>query len=255
MENKPSRGRNKRQKTPTQLLVPFVKAAPFFIILGLMIWGVLSTNPAELLKADVRWDIAKTPPIDQRILKEKIQPLIQDKYQLDLHEIKLALESEPWVNKADVERLFWNSIQIKIEFQQIAMRWEHSHCKSKEKINCVGYISTQGLLFMPNKITPSDAILARSKPDKNTITQLYTDFEYYRSSVDPMVIKTFSKTNIDQLTLEPNVTVILGYQKLKERLDRFLKAYSDWLELKKKNKKVKRVTFDMRYPKGFALSY
>jgi len=138
MENKPSRGRNKRQKTPTQILVPFVKAAPFFIILGLMIWGVLSTNPAELLKADVRWDIAKTPPIDQRILKEKIQPLIQDKYQLDLHEIKLALESEPWVNKADVERLFWNSIQIKIEFQQIAMRWEHSHCKSKEKINCVG---------------------------------------------------------------------------------------------------------------------
>jgi cell division protein FtsQ len=252
MENKPSRGRNKRQKTPTQLLVPFVKAAPFFIILGLMIWGVLSTNPAELLKADVRWDIAKTPPIDQRILKEKIQPLIQDKYQLDLHEIKLALESEPWVNKADVERLFWNSIQIKIEFQQIAMRWEHSHCKSKEKINCVGYISTQGLLFMPNKITPSDAILARSKPDKNTITQLYTDFEYYRSSVDPMVIKTFSKTNIDQLTLEPNVTVILGYQKQKERLDRFLQAYS---ELKKKNRKVKQAAFDMRYPKGFALSY
>ena len=255
MENKPSRGRNKRQKTPTQLLVPFVKAAPFFIILGLMIWGVLSTNPAELLKADVRWDIAKTPPIDQRILKEKIQPLIQDKYQLDLHEIKLALESEPWVNKADIERLFWNSIQIKIEFQQIAMRWEHSHCKSKEKINCVGYISTQGALFMPKKIIPSDAILARSKPDTNIITQLYTDFEYYRSSVDPMVIKTFSKTNIDQLTLEPNVTVILGYQKQKERLDRFLKAYSDWLELKKKNKKVKRVTFDMRYPKGFALSY
>jgi cell division protein FtsQ len=255
MENKPSRGRNKRQKTPTQLLVPFVKAAPFFIILGLMIWGVLSTNPAELLKADVRWDIAKTPPIDQRILKEKIQPLIQDKYQLDLHEIKLALESEPWVNKADIERLFWNSIQIKIEFQQIAMRWEHSHCKSKEQINCVGYISTQGALFMPKKIIPSDAILARSKPDTNIITQLYTDFEYYRSSVDPMVIKTFSKTNIDQLTLEPNVTVILGYQKQKERLDRFLKAYSDWLELKKKNKKVKRVTFDMRYPKGFALSY
>jgi cell division protein FtsQ len=252
MENKQSRGRNKRQKTPAQLLALLVKAAPFFIILGLIIWGVLSANPAELLKGGVRWDIAKTPPIDLHILKEKIQPLVQDKYQLDLHEIKLALEAEPWVNKADVERLFWNSIQIKIEFQQIAMRWEHSQCKSKEKINCIGYISTQGALFIPKKITPSDVILAHSKPDKNTITQLYTDFQYYRSSVDPMVIKTFSKTNIDQLTLEPNVTVILGYQKQKERLDRFLKAYS---ELKKKNRKVKQATFDMRYPKGFALSY
>ncbi|MCS5592527.1 MAG: FtsQ-type POTRA domain-containing protein [Gammaproteobacteria bacterium] len=252
MENKQSRGRNKRQKTPAQLLMPFTKAAPFFIVLGLIIWGVLSANTAELLKADVRWDVAKKPPIGQHILKEKIQPLIQDKYQLDLHEIKLALESEPWVNKADVERLFWNSIHIKIEFQQIAMRWEHSHCKSKEQINCVGYISTQGELFIPKKITPSDAILARSKPDTNTINQLYTDFQYYRSSTDPMVIKTFSKTNIDQLTLEPNVTVILGYQKQKQRLDRFLKAYS---KLKKKTKKVKRATFDMRYPKGFALSY
>ncbi len=252
MENKQSRGRNKRQKTPAQLLMPLVKAAPFFIVLGLIVWGVLSANPAELLKADVRWDIAKTPPIDLHILKEKIQPLIQDKYQIDLHEIKLALESEPWVNKANVERLFWNSIQIKIEFQQIAMRWEHSQCKSKEQINCIGYISTQGELFIPKKIIPSDAILARSKPDKNTITQLYTDFQYYRSNVDPMVIKTFSKTNIDQLTLEPNVTVILGYQKQKERLDRFLKAY---LELKKKTRKVKQATFDMRYPKGFALGY
>ena len=252
MENKPSRGRNKRQKTPAQLLMPLVKSAPFFIALGLIVWGVLSANQAELLKAGVRWDIAKTPPIDLHILKEKIQPLIQDKYQLDLHEIKLALETEPWVNKADIERLFWNSIQIKIEFQQIAMRWEHSQCKSKEKINCIGYISTQGVLFIPIKIIPSDALLARSKPDTNTITQLYTDFQYYRSSVDPMVIKTFSKTNIDQLTLEPNVTVILGYQKQKERLDRFLKAYS---ELKKKNRKVKQATFDMRYPKGFALSY
>ena len=58
MENKQSRGRNKRQKTPDQLLALLVKAAPFFIVLGLIVWGVLSANPAELLKAGVRWDIA-----------------------------------------------------------------------------------------------------------------------------------------------------------------------------------------------------
>jgi len=66
------------------------------------------------------------------------------------------------------------------------------------------------------------------------------------------VIKSFSKTNIDQLTLEPNVKVILGYQKQDERLGRFIKAYN---KLKKSNSKVKQATFDMRYPKGFALSY
>lgn len=252
MQNKRSRGENKRQKTPTQLLMPSAKILGLFIFLGLIIWGFFNTNPADLLKIDIRWEIDKTLPIEQHKLNEKIQPLIQDKYQPDLHEIKLILESEPWVNEVHVERLLWNSIQIKVKSQQIAMRWENVHCKSKEKVNCIGYVSDQGKLFIPKIIIPSDTVLMRSKPKQAIVGQAYTDFQYYQSSVDPMIIKTFSKTNIDQLTLEPNVRVVLGYQKQKERLKRFLKAYK---KLEKKNSKVKQATFDMRYPKGFTLSY
>ena len=54
-----------------------------------------------------------------------------------------------------------------------------------------------------------------------------------------------------KLTFKPNIKVILGYQQQEQRLGRFLKAYAKL----KPSKKTKQVVFDMRYPKGFAMSY
>ena len=67
-----------------------------------------------------------------------------------------------------------------------------------------------------------------------------------------MKIKSISRTNIDQLVIEPNIKVILGYQMQNERLINFKKSY---MMHRKKTSRVERATFDMRYPKGFTLSY
>jgi cell division protein FtsQ len=243
---------NKRKKTITQLLLPIARALPFFAILAFIVWSVLKSNPTEFLKVDIQWNIDERLPINQTALANKIQPLIQDKYQLDLHQIKQALENESWVSKAHINRLFWNSIQIDVEAKLIAMRWKNINCKEKDIANCTGYISTDGELFTPKKSVVSNAVLAFSKQDQIIVSKLYADYKHYQELSNPMAIKSFSKTNIDQLTLEPNVKVILGYQKQDERLGRFIKAYN---KLKKSNSRVKQATFDMRYPKGFALSY
>jgi len=252
MIKKRSARHNKRKKSITQLLLPIARALPFFAMLAYIVWSILKSNPTEFLKVDIQWNIDERLPITQTVLANKIQPLIQDKYQLDLHQIKQALENESWVSKAHINRLFWNSIQIDVETQRIAMRWKNTNCKAKDTANCTGYISTDGELFTPKKSVVSNAVLALSKQDQMIVSKLYTDYKHYQELSNPMVIKSFSKTNIDQLTLEPNVKVILGYQKQDERLGRFIKAYN---KLKKSNSKVKQATFDMRYPKGFALSY
>ena len=131
------------------------------------------------------------------------------------------------------------------------MRWENINCITKNKTNCVGYISTTGELFIPKTMIPSDAVLARSEENQTKIIKLYTDYQDYQILSGDMVITAFSRTNIDQLTFNPNIKVILGYQQQEQRLERFIKAYAKI----KPSKKVKQVTFDMRYPKGFSLSY
>ena len=242
---------NKRKKSLGKLLLPIAKALPFFAMLAFITWRILESEPTAFLKAEVHWQIDEFLPIDQAVLADKIQPLIQDKYQLNLHEIKQILESEPWVGAAHVERLFWNSIQVNVESQDIAMRWENTNCKTKNKIDCIGYISSAGDLFIPKTIISSDAVLARSEANQTKIIELYTDYQDYQILSGDMIITSFSRTDIDQLTFEPNVKVILGYQQQEQRLERFIRAYSKL----KPSKKINQITFDMRYPKGFTLSY
>ena len=74
----------------------------------------------------------------------------------------------------------------------------------------------------------------------------------YQSILEPVKISLFERTSIDELTLDNNIKVILGYQKQNERLELFIKSFD---KLKKYEKIRARGIFDMRYPNGFALSY
>ena len=113
-----------------------------------------------------------------------------------------------------------------------------------------GYISSRGILFKPNLTINS------GKPigivSESEVQQFYFDFTMYQSILEPVKISLFERTSIDELTLDNNIKVILGYQKQNERLELFIKSF----EKLKKYKKIRtRGIFDMRYPNGFALSY
>lgn len=243
---------NTRKKTIAQHLTLVVKIFAALVLLSLITWGVPKIKNIDTLKTKIEWQVDNNLPINQSILKTIVQPLIKDKVQLDLIKIKQVLENEPWVVKAYVKRLFFNAIQINVESQQIAMRWENTECKTEHTPSCSGYISNNGTLFTPQKRVKSDAALARSKADQGIVTQLYQDYQNYQKAVGKMNIKSLSKTHIDQLIFTPNIKVILGCQQKQQRLARFLKVYA---KLRKTTSKAKlnRATFDMRYPKGFVL--
>lgn len=252
MIKKHSRSYNTRKKTTAQRLIYVAKNFFFFIAIALILWAVPQIKDAKTLKTKVEWQIDISLPMTKTMLEKKIKPSIEDKYQLNLVEIKQALESEPWIAKAQIKRLFFNVIQINIEAQQIAMRWENTDCKTKDAPNCSGYISNHGVLFTPKKKVNSSAVLTRSEADKKTIIKIHQDYQNYLKISGKMQIKSFSKTHIDQLVFKPNIKVILGYQQKPQRLRRFLKVYK---KLKKTISKAEldQATFDMRYPKAFAL--
>lgn len=252
MIKKHNRNYNIRKKTTAQRLMLIAKISSVFIVIALVVWSVLKIKDTDALKTKIEWQIDSNFPMTKAILEEKIKPLIDGKYQLNLIEIKQALESQSWVAKVYIKRLFFNTIQININSQQIAMRWENIDCETKSALNCSGYISDNGILFIPKKKVKSNAVLARSKADKTIISELYQDYQNYLKISENMHIKSFSKTHIDQLLFSPNIKVVLGYKQKRQRLKRFLKAYK---KLRKTIPKAKlnRATFDMRYPKSFAL--
>lgn len=255
MINKNNRRYNTRKKTTVQRLIPIVKILSILIVVGLILWGAGKVKDMDSLKATLKWQIDNTLVVTQSQLEKDIQPLIKDAILLDLIAIKQRLESQPWIAQAQIKRSFFNAIQINIKTHKIAMRWENTDCPTKDTSPCSGYISHAGILFVPKKkieYNAVNAVLAHSKADKIVITQLYHDYQNYQKISAKMHIQSFSKTHLDQLILEPNIKVVLGYQQQQQRLIRFLKAYKA-LRKKISKHRLNQATFDMRYPKGFSL--
>ena len=230
----------KKQKTPLMSVVRNLARKLAYLLLAFaLIFVVYLVDRSKLLDPKIAWEIDGQLVSDAQRYEDLVKPLINNKYLLNLNQIKDKLRESAWVSDAQAQRIFWNQIKVSIQEHDIAMRW-----------NAEGYISSKGVLFKPNLTVISDAPLGIFA--EMNVAESYFDFRQYQAILEPVKISIFKRTSIDELTLENNIKVILGHQKQKERLEIFVKSF----EKLKKYKKIRtRGIFDMRYPNGFALSY
>lgn len=230
----------KKQKTPLLSVLKSIarKLIYFFIALSI-VFALYLIDRSKLLDPNISWEIDGKLITEAKRYDDVIEPLINNKYLLNLGHIKSKLKNSPWVDDVETQRIFWNRIKVSIREHDIAMRWGSE-----------GYISSKGILFKPNLTINSDAPIGVFS-EINT-KDSYFDFIKYQSILEPVKISIFKRTSIDELTLENNIKVILGHQKQNERLELFVKSFD---KLKKHEKIRTRGIFDMRYPNGFALSY
>ena len=227
-------------KKPFKLLIlGYLNKLTYLFVFLLFAGLIYVIDSSDLFEPKISWEIDGSLTTETSQYDRLIEPLLNNKYLIDLSQLKEKVEQHPWISGAEVSRLFWNKIRIAVVRHEVAMRWGSE-----------GYISTQGVLFKPNLSIDSGAPIAIVSEDQ--IGQFYVDFVNYQSILGPLIIKQFERSLIDELTLEPNMKVILGYQQQSKRLKVFMKAYD---QLKGSSKIRERGIFDMRYPKGFALSY
>ena len=230
----------KKQKTPLLSVLKSIARKLIYLFLALSIVLVLyAIDHSKLLDPNISWEIDGKLITKSNRYDDVIEPLINNKYLLNLSHIKSKLKDSPWVDDVETQRIFWNRIKVSIKEHDIAMRWGFE-----------GYISSKGVLFKPNLTINSDAPIGLFS--EFNAKDSYFDFIKYQSILEPVKISIFKRTSIDELTLENNIKVILGHQKQNERLKLFVKSFD---KLKKFEKIRTRGIFDMRYPNGFALSY
>ena len=227
-------------KKPFKLrILGYLNKLTYLFVFLLFAGLIYVIDSSDLFEPKISWEVNGSLTTETSQYDRLIEPLLNNKYLIDLSQLKEKVEQHPWISGVEVSRLFWNKIRIAVVSHEIAMRWGSE-----------GYISTQGVLFKPNFSIDSGAPIAIVSEDQ--IGQFYVDFVNYQSILGPLIIKQFERSLIDELTLEPNMKVILGYQQQSKRLKVFMKAYD---QLKRSSKIRERGIFDMRYPKGFALSY
>ena len=254
--------RNRRRLSATQQLKRWVKPVFLLSLIAAITWGVYQYNPSKLLKVEVNWAIDNTNLVTQIALEKQIAPLVNELHQLDLHDIKHELEQHPWVMEAQVKRSFLDTINIVVTTHEAATRWRNINCQQEQQdINCQGYITIQGRLITPENLfyhqqdghsTQLNELQSTHDLEKSEL--LLVDYQAYQQLLGSMKINTFVRSNIDTLHINPNITIVLGYNQQLQRLQKFIKIYA---KLRKKIplEKLKKATYDMRYVKGFTLKY
>ena len=87
--------KNKRKLSIGQHIKRWIKPLLLLLVLLVISWNVYQYNPSELLKVSVNWTIDRTHLVGKLSLEKKIEPLANEFYLLDLHDIKHELELHP----------------------------------------------------------------------------------------------------------------------------------------------------------------
>jgi len=230
----------KQRKTVKFSFLRLVKRLIYLFLIISLVGLFYIADRSDIFDPSISWEGDEKTLVNIKHYENSIKPLLDNKYLIELSELKEKIESHPWIAKANIKRLFWNKIHVKLETHDVALRWGDD-----------GYISNNGILFKPSELIDSNMPIA-IVPESQAKT-FFEDYKDFQLIIYPLKITRFERNHIDRIWLDNSVQIILGNQMQNERLKRFVEVYE---KLKSTSKKIKsRGIFDMRYPKGFALSY
>jgi len=229
---------NKPKKSIKSIFIRLIKIMLFLIILALIIFAGYKFHNSNLTTTKINWTIDSQIKQHEYYYQKLLSESLKNKYLINIAKIKNTLEQQPWIKDATVKRVYWNKLNIKLTAHKISMRWQDN-----------GYISDTGVLFKPRIMINSDAPIAIVNEQEALV--FFNDYQNYQNIIKPFIIREFERNQIDKIKINTGAIIILGTQQQKQRLKRFLQVYD---KLQNNAKKIKGI-FDMRYVKGFALSY
>lgn len=162
---------------------------------------------------------------------------------LDLMQIKSALEANPWVHRVDVRRQWPASLSIDVLEEKPVARWGEQ-----------SLLNSDAAVFTPKKINGFDQLPKLTGPESRSL-EMMSQYRSMSELVRPLGLR------INEMLLEPRgawtlefdngVALLLGRGRLIEKLQRFARIYA--AQLMPHQDKIKRV--DVRYTNGLSVTW
>ncbi len=162
---------------------------------------------------------------------------------VNVGQVKLAVETLPWVKHASVRRVWPDTLYISLEEQAVSARWGDS-----------GLVSPSGELFFPEERAMFSHLPELAGPSSDGALVL----SQYRQLDGMLAVHGLSIARLEQderrawvVILNSGVTLLLGRKESEKRLTRFIDIYPK--VLKAWEQAIDEV--DLRYPNGFAVRW
>lgn len=162
---------------------------------------------------------------------------------IDVEQLKMAVETMPWVKQASVRRIWPDRIYISLEEQSAVAQW-----------GATGLVSPTGELFFPQNRTGFEVLPVLHGPGTDGAVVL----SQYRKISEMLAVHEQTVVRLEQderrawiVTLNSGVKLLLGRKESETRLARFIDLYPrvllSWERV------IDEV--DLRYTNGFAVRW
>jgi len=165
-------------------------------------------------------------------------------FNVDLESIRARFESVPWIRRADVRRGWPDRLEVRIEEHVALARWQGREPR---------LVNTHGELFS-GRVQGALPVFSGPAGSEADIARLYASFRQLLAPLELEPKRVLLSSRLAwQLTLSNGLTVQLGRDTDRDRVDdrfaRFVAVYPRAL------RKLQRPPdyVDLRYPNGFAL--
>lgn len=214
------------------------------VIAGVFAWQEIKAQGVDLMP--VRY--VRVEGAFQYIAKDKIKQVLnkqvmQGFYNVDLTEVKGAVEALPWAADVAVDRVWPDAIKIRITEQQPMVRWGEK-----------SLLNGQGELFVPDNIAEFDSLPLINGPDgqENRLLEVMKGLALTLQD-QAMALRVFdvNERRAWKVVLASGLEIKLGRQKPLENIQRFLRT----VELLGEERLAMMAEVDLRYPNGYAVTW
>lgn len=246
------RNRRRRGATRTPLLARLagvlennfrsvLAAAGCIVTSSLVLWSLAWVLDRPISQVEVAGQLERVARVQ---IEEAVAPFRGAGFlSVDLHALRSALESIPWVDHARVERRWPSGVRVLLTEHVPAARWGED-----------GLMNTRGELFMSNvrHVPPELPQLIGPEGTQAQVAKRYLE-TYPRLLA---VGLRLASVELDprgawELTLSNGVRVRLGRRDVDERLERFIRAASPLVAARSGEVAY----IDLRYSNGFAVGW
>ncbi len=225
-----------------------VKVLLVFALLALAVWGLRQEVVSSKVTESLPIRYVRTEGVFQYLSKDEIKtvlmPLVTTSiFDADMQRIHATVAKLAWVKNASVERVWPDTIDIKVHERKAYVRWGQN-----------GLLTEYGELFTPNNVDQFRSLLLIEGPKEQEAKTLEIMKGVNTALQDQALELAEFKVNDREaweIKLKTGLEILLGRTAQLKKLQRFL----DTLPVLGQEKIAAMALVDLRYPNGYAVSW
>jgi cell division protein FtsQ len=225
-----------------------VKTLLVLLLLALAVWGLRQQVVSEKMTESLPIRYVRTEGVFQYLSKEEIKtalmPLVMNSiFDADMQKIHETVAKLAWVKNASVERVWPDTIDIKVHERKAYVRWGQN-----------SLLTEYGELFTPNNVDQFQFLLLVEGPKQQEAKTLEI-MKGVRTALEDQALELaefkVNEREAWEIKLKTGLEILLGRTGQLKKLQRFL----DTLPVLGQDKMAAMALVDLRYPNGYAVSW